>query len=79
MQGWLLDWGRHSTFDNGAWFLARTIMLNLIRRYRSSMVLCPQVFPSLLMDGWIYIYIYYSKKALCMRIQARPTKWCTNT
>ena len=55
MQGWLLDWGRHSTFDNGAWFLARTIMLNLIRRYRSSMVLCPQVFPSLLMDGWICI------------------------
>jgi hypothetical protein len=34
--------------------------VELNRRYMSSMVLCPQVFPSLLMDGWtnIYIYIY---------------------
>ena len=28
MQGWLLDWGRHSTFDNGAWFLAKAISRN---------------------------------------------------
>jgi hypothetical protein len=29
--------------------------VELNRRYMSSMVLCPQVFPSLLMDGWVYI------------------------
>ena len=34
--------------------------VELNRIYKSSMVLCPQVFPPLLMDGWIntYTYIY---------------------
>ena len=75
MQGWLLDWGRHNTFDNGAWFLARTIMLNLIVDTCRPRCFALRCFP---LCSWMGGHIYYSKMMLCMRIQAGPTKLCTN-